>query len=326
MRRPELPGLAVVAVAVAAAFVLSSLVDASPLVVGVAMGVIVANLGLVRPTFAPGLAVAAKPLLRLGVVLFGLRVSMDEVRSLGVAGAVGVVAVVVLTFVGVRVLARLFGLSNGMGLLVATGYSICGASAVAAMAPLSDADEEETAYAIGLVTMFGSLSIVTLPVVGRLLGLGDETFGVWSGAAVHDVGQVTATAAAYSGAALATATLVKLTRVAMLAPLVLAVGARRRSARAESSTAGAPNVPLVPWFVVGFLATVAVRAADVLSADTLAVARDVEQVLLTCGMLGLGTGVVVSRLRRLGGRPLLLGAVSWVLVAGAALAMALVVS
>ena len=339
-RREELaslaPGLVVVAVAVAASTLASEVLGVSALVAGVLLGAIAANVGVLGERVGPGVKFAAKHLLRAGIVLLGLRLSFDEVRALGWQGVLGVVIVLLFTFFGVQLLARVMGLSQGLGLLVATGYSICGASAVAAMAPLSTADEEETAYAIGLVTLFGSLSILTLPFIGHALGLSDETFGTWVGAGVHDVGQVTATASAYSAAALAPATLVKLTRVALLAPMVFGVGvARRRRLAAAASDRGAPadgvdvpdvHVPLVPLFVVGFLAMICLRATGWLSADALALAKDAETLLLTAGMFGLGAGVRIDRLRRLGGRPMLLGVISWVIVAGAALVMAVVVT
>jgi uncharacterized integral membrane protein (TIGR00698 family) len=227
------------------------------------------------------------------------------------------------------------GLSSGFGLLVATGYSICGASAVAAMAPLSTADDEETAYAIGLVTLCGTLSIFVLPVAGHAMGLGDVAFGTWVGAGVHDVGQVTVTAAAYSDGALVRATLVKLTRVILLAPMVFGVGLAVRgrfsaaAARRDPDTPAAANaspVPIVPVFVLGFLAAIALRATGWLSGDALARAEQAEQLFLTAGMFGLGAGVVIARLRRLGGRPIVLGLVAWVLVAGAALMAAVAIS
>lgn len=316
--------MVVVIACVVLAFVASAVIDVSPLVAGVLLGVIAANLGMVRPSYRPGFTFASKRLLRVGIVLLGLRLSLDEVRGLGIVGALAVVVVVAVTFVGVQLLARVLGLSPGLGLLTATGYSICGASAVAAMEPLSGADQEETAYAIGLVTLCGTLSIAVLPALGHLLDLSTRQFGAFAGAAVHDVGQVTATASAYAEASLPTATLVKLTRVMMLAPLVAGVGiwARRRSA----VDAGATRPPLVPLFVVGFLAAIVLRATDVLSADALSAARRIEQAMLTAGMFGLGAGVEFARLRRLGGRPLVLGIGSWVLVAGAALAASFVVA
>lgn len=324
--RRTVPGLALVVACVVAAFGLAELVDISALVGGVVLGVIAANAGLLRPVLAPGITFASKRLLRAGVVVLGLRLSLDQVRDLGVLGVVAVVAVVALTFFGVQVLARWLGVRPALGLLVATGYSICGASAVAAMEPLSDADEEEVAYAIGLVTLCGSLSIAVLPALGHALGLAVEQFGTWAGAGLHDVGQVTATASAYDEGALAPATLVKLTRVILLAPLVAGVGIWRRRQRASTGEPATRRAPIVPLFVVGFLAMIAVRATDWLSADALSAAKQVEQALLTAGMFGLGCGVAFARLRRLGGRPLVLGLASWLLVALVALGASAVVS
>lgn len=331
MERVDLPGLAVVALAVVAAFVVEPWVGLSPLVVGVVLGALYANSGLLTSRFRPGISYASKRLLRIGIVLLGLRLSFDEMRELGLVGVAAVVAVVLATFFGVQLLARAMGLSSGLGLLVATGYSICGASAVAAMAPLSDADEEETAYAIGLVTLCGSLSILVLPFLGHAMGLDDLTFGMWVGAGVHDVGQVTATASAYAEAALVPATLVKLTRVILLAPMVFGVGlAARRRLRARHAEVAAVvphvDVPIVPLFVAGFLAAIALRATGWLSDDALSTAKDAEQIFLTAGMFGLGAGIDVGRLRRLGGRPLALGIVSWVFVAGAALVAAVAIT
>ncbi len=334
VRRNDLPGLVVVGLAVMLAFALDRMIGMSPLVGGVVLGAIFANVGLLTAPFVPGVAFAAKRLLRIGIVLLGLRLSFDQMRELGVKGVVAVVVVVLLTFFGVQLLARLMGLSEGLGLLVATGYSICGASAVAAMAPLSTADEEETAYAIGLVTLCGTLSILVLPFLGHLMNLSDLTFGAWVGAGVHDVGQVTATASAYSEASLAPATLVKLTRVILLAPMVFGVGVasrRRRTAQqagGEDGDGTAPDVhvPLVPLFVAGFLAAICLRATGWLSPEQLLRAKNAEQIFLTAGMFGLGASVQVARLRRLGGRPMVLGLASWVLVAGAALLAAIAIT
>jgi uncharacterized integral membrane protein (TIGR00698 family) len=321
--RAEAPGLAIVVVCIAVAFVASELVDVSPLVVGVVLGVVAANTGVIRPSYRVGFAFAARRMLRVGVVLLGLRLSLDQIGALGVLGALTVVGVVLLTFVAVQGFAVLLGLSPGLGLLTATGFSICGASAVAAMEPLSGADEEETAYAIGLVTLCGTLSIAVLPLVGQALGMSVEQFGAFAGAGVHDVGQVTATASAFSEESLPEATLVKLTRVILLAPMVAGVGLWRR--RSALPVEGVKRPPIVPFFVFGFLAAIALRATGWLSAEALDVARTGEQAFLTAGMFGLGAGVEFARLRRLGGRPLVLGLGSWVIVAGLALAASYVI-
>lgn len=318
------PGLVVVVVAVVLSFALGHVVEISPLVGGVVLGVLAANVGLILPVLEPGVKFAGRHLLRAGVVMLGLRLSTDQVRQLGWTGAIAVIVVVALTFFGVQLLARLIGVRPGLGLLVATGYSICGASAVAAMEPMADANDEEVAYAIGLVTLCGSLSILVFPVLGHVLGFGVEQFGTFVGAGVHDVGQVTASASAFSERSLAPATLVKLTRVILLAPLVAGVSVWRR--RGSTTVEGAPRPPILPLFVAGFLLAIVVRATGWLSTDTLKLGKQTEQMLLTAGMFGLGCGVSFGRLRKLGGRPLALGMLSWVLVAGAALVASFAVS
>ena len=207
---------------------------------------------------------------------------------------------------------------------MATGYSICGASAIAAMDGVVHAEEEETAYAIALVTLCGTLSILVLPVVAGWTGLSGEAFGTWVGGSVHDVGQVVATASQDGQAAVAAATVVKLTRVVLLAPLVACVALRRR-ALAGSSTGGTAvdedrRPPLLPLFVIGFLAAIVVRSTGILTAGGLDALATVEKLVLTVALVGLGMGVRIDRLRRLGGRPLLLGLLAWPLVAGVAYA------
>lgn len=319
-----LPGLALVAAVAAAAWGASTIIAGlSPLVAGIVLGAVVANTVGVPEPAASGTKLAARSLLRLGIVLLGLRLSLGDLAGLGPDGLVVVAAVVIITFLGTQWIARRFGVSDDLGLLVATGYSICGASAIAAMDGVVGADEEEVAYAISLVTLCGTLSIAVLPLLGELAGVDGATFGTWVGGAVHDVGQVVATAAHGGDAALAAATVVKLTRVVLLAPLValIAIRARRRS----PATVGEHRPPLVPVFVVGFLLAIVVRSSGVLPVGWLDAAATVEKILLTAALAALGMGVDVRRLRRLGGRPLALGMAAWVLVAGsAALGTALV--
>ena len=146
------------------------------------------------------------------------------------------------------------GVSPGTSLLVATGFSICGASAVAAMDGVTGNEEDEVVTAIVLVTLFGSLAIVVLPLLQHPLGLADVEFGLWTGASVHDVAQTVATASVVGPSALAAAVVVKLTRVVLLAPVVAGVSLWRR--RGETAVYGTWRPPLVPLFVVGFLAMV----------------------------------------------------------------------
>ncbi|MEM9713907.1 MAG: putative sulfate exporter family transporter, partial [Actinomycetota bacterium] len=300
------PGLLVVAGLVLVARLLNEAASTvSALVFAVILGTLLANTIGVTPRFESGLKFAAKRLLRVGIVLLGFRLSLGDVADLGGTGLAVVAVTVLVTFVGTQWMGRRLGLGEDLSLLVATGFSICGASAVAAMEPMTDAEEEEVAAAIGLVTVFGTLSIVTLPLLGNLAGLDDVDFGSWVGAATHDVAQVVAAASTASAAAVSAAIVVKLTRVVLLAPMVAFVSWRRRATVEVEPGGSAP--PILPLFVAGFLAAVAVRTTEVLPSDVLATIRDAENILLTAAMVGLGSGVRIARLRGLGPKPIVLG-------------------
>ena len=319
-------GLAVVGVGVALAYGLHRLLPSvSPLMIALVLGALVTNAGLGRPGFVPGFRFAVKRLLRLGIVLLGLQLAAPQVLALGAPVLVVVVATVAVTFVGTNWLGRRLGLSAHRSLLVATGFSICGASAVAAMDGVSGSDEEDVMTAISLVTIFGSIAIVALPLLQARLGLEAEVFGLWSGASVHEVAQVVATASAVGSAALAPAVVVKLTRVVLLAPLVAGVSLWvRRSAAADGDTG--PRPPIAPLFVVGFLSAMGLRSLGTVPDEVLDVAATVQTLLLTAAMFGMGASVRLRTMVRAGGPGLALGALSTVLIAAIALLGLLVVA
>jgi uncharacterized integral membrane protein (TIGR00698 family) len=318
--RPLLPGLAVAAATAGVAQLLGGLGDAvSSLALAVAFGIVLGNSRRLPETTAPGLTFAAKRVLRLGVVLLGSRLALGEVLAVGAETLVVVLVVVVATLIGTYAFGRSLGLSRELSVLTGTGYAICGASAVAAMREVVEADDDEAAFAVALVTLFGTLAIVVLPLLGGWLALDPTAFGQWVGASVHDVGQVVATAASGGPDALAVAMVVKLTRVLLLGPLVLVVGvlwARRR--HAESAHPADARPTLLPLFVVGFLVAAVVRSLGLLPASVLAALGTAERWAFAVALVGLGAGVRLDRLRRVGRRGVVLGTVAWVAVAGVA--------
>ncbi|WTA98640.1 putative sulfate exporter family transporter [Streptomyces avidinii] len=303
------------------AWCIHRLVPAVPmLTASVVLGIAVAHLpGLrtfVRAAARPGLSLAGRRLMRMGIVLLGLGLGLDQVLRLGWATVAMVVGVVAATFLGTLWLGRRLRLPGDQPLLIATGYSICGASAIGAVSEVSGSDEEDVAASVALVTLCGTLAIAVLPLLQGPLGLSDLAFGRWVGAGVHDVGQVVATAQTAGPDALGEAVLVKLMRVALLAPLVAAVAfsvrARRRGVRTTSGRRPAP----VPLFVLGFLAAAALRATGVLPEVALEWAHTAQEALLAAALFGLGSAVHLPTLARTGGRAAALGLGAWVVVAG----------
>ncbi|MFD7238096.1 YeiH family protein [Streptomyces syringium] len=318
-----LPGLAMAAVGVVLAWAVHLLVSAVPmLTAAVVLGIAAAHTpGLrarIRGTGRAGLTMAGKRLMRIGIVLLGLKLSLHDVLGLGWATVVMVLAVVAATFGGTLWLGRKLGLRGDQPLLIATGYSICGASAIGAVSEVTGSDEEDVATSVALVTLCGTLAIAVLPLLHHPLGLDDAQFGRWVGAGVHDVGQVVATAQTAGPDALTDAVLVKLMRVAMLAPLVAAVAMSVRARRA--TPAGTPTgkrPALIPLFVLGFLAMVAVRSTGLVPGGVLDIAQHAQELLLAAALFGLGSAVHLPSLVRTGGRVAALGLSSWVVIAGA---------
>lgn len=324
-----LPGLAVAAAGLALAFCAHLLLPAVPiLTLCVLVGLVLGQLPALQPALdgalKPGLGLASRRLLRIGVVLLGLKLSLGDVVDLGGPTLLAVLAVVVLTFFGTLAMGRLARLPGDQPLLLAAGFSICGVSAIGATAAVTRSRPAEVAIPAALVTLCGSLAIAVLPLLHGPLGLSDLQFGAWAGASVHDVGQVVAVAQTAGASALALAIAVKLTRVVLLAPLVAGVGLYRRyrepaSANATSASTGsgqtASRPAIVPLFVLGFLAAIAVRTLLPVPEAVLETADVVQTVLFGLALVALGSSIRVVTLVRTSGRAVLVGLGSWALVA-----------
>lgn len=332
-----LPGLLTALVALAIAFAIHAGVPALPaMTLAVVLGLLAANLPFTAVWVAgrarPGLDFAGKHLMRGGIVLLGLKVGITEVLGLGWASLLLITAVVLASFAGTYGISRLFRLPREASLLIATGFSICGASAIGAMAAVRRIRHADTVLPVALVTLCGTLAIGALPLLVHPLNLSAEVFGAWTGASVHDVGQVVATAQTAGPAALGIAVVVKLTRVILLAPMVAAAGLQQRLAAVQGS-AGQPSAapgtpaealpPVVPLFVVGFVALVALRSTGWMSAGWLDAAAGLQDILLGAALFGLGSAVRIRTLMHTGLRALLAALVAWLLIAGLGLGAAL---
>ncbi|MDZ4090969.1 MAG: putative sulfate exporter family transporter [Arthrobacter sp.] len=320
-----LPGLLSAATAVVLALAVHSLVPALPaMTLAVAFGLLAANVpGLAGWTAGqgrPGLDFAGKHLMRAGIVVLGLKVSLVDVLGLGWAALLLITGVVLAAFAGTYGISRLFRLPPPVSLLIATGFSICGASAIGAMAAVRRIRQQDTVLPVALVTLCGTLAIGVLPLLIQPLGLSPEVFGAWAGASVHDVGQVVATAQTAGASALAVAVVVKLTRVILLAPIVAAAGLHHRSS--AGAGAGPKRPPIVPLFVLGFVALAALRTTGWLSPGLLDAAAVLQDVLLGMALFGLGSAVRVGELLHTGARALLAALASWLLIAGLGLGAA----
>jgi len=332
-----LPGLAVAALLAWAAM---SLADFPPLkqnlhlnalLLVILLGMLVRSFLPLPAATQPGIRVAQRPVLRWAVAGLGFRLSLPELWKIG-APALGVV--LASTFAALAFgwwIAGRLGLGRRLGLLLGVGGAICGASAVVAADSVVQAEEKDAAMALGIITLFGTLGIVLYPLVGRGLGMSQFLFGVWDGASLHEMAQVVAAGFAIGDEAARVATVVKLARICLLAPVVffLAWDARRRTGAGASPAPGAatvatpaPRVAPVPWFLVLFVAFAAVNSLAWIPAKTLERIQTADLWLLCVGMAGVGLQTGFGDLRSAGLRPIAAGGLQWMVLSGLAYGLA----
>lgn len=337
-----LPGLALVAALTALAWWLVELPGlnlfgalALALMLGVATRAVMGS----RAWVAPGAGFAAKRLLRLGVILLGVRLQLDLLVAAGPTALVLAFAAVLVCLAAMEPLGRLLGVRSGLRRMLAVGTGVCGASAIAAAAPVVKADDDEAAIAVGLVSLLGAAAVVAFSLLAEPLGLGERAYALVVGATLHEVGHVLAAGAAMGPGALDLATLVKLVRVALLAPALLLLGLIMRETpdlRTAAAGAAAPADQaagrvtsrrrlLLPGFLIGFLLLGAARTAGAVPPVLVQPLSTASMLLTAAAMAGIGLGVDLAALRRAGGRALLLavaGFVASLLVAGLIVALA----
>lgn len=288
---------------------------ASPLLLAILVGVVLANTWGVPAALQPGLDFAGKRLLRAGIVLLGLQLSLQDIAGLGAGMVLVVIAVVTLGILGTMMIGSWLGISWTQRILIACGFSICGAAAVAATEGVVEAEEDEVATGIALVVLFGTLMIAVVPALSALLGLSSHDAGLWAGASIHEVAQAVAAAGAIGGGALAVAVVVKLARVLMLAPVMAVIGLYRRRQLTKAGATGSVKMPpVVPLFLVGFLVMIGVGSLVAVPDVVAQSVKLVQTGLLAAAMFALGCGVRRSALKAVGPRPFVLALLSTLLV------------
>jgi uncharacterized integral membrane protein (TIGR00698 family) len=302
--RVRLPGIVVAALlAFAANGLAGGLGDPlarNPLLVAMLLGLIIGNAFGCPESLRPGLQFTTRYLLRFAVVLVGFRITARLLVDLGAGPVLVAAAELGLVLVGVFSIAhKVFKLEREFSLLLAAGSAICGAAAVLSLASLTRIRTQQAAIAITVITLFGTLALFLYPVAflgGYLPGLDDDRYGIFVGASIYELAQVYGAGFAVSELALNTATLVKLTKVLMLIPLLLAMGYFMRDKQRKSDT-----VATFPWFIVGFIAVMLFNSAITLPGPLRAVIQQFDLFLFTMVMIALGVDTQFSRLGEAGG-------------------------
>ena len=276
------------------------------LVLAILIGIAVRTTWTPDARFRAGIAFSAKQLLEVAVVLLGASLSLGAILASGPALLAGIVGTVVIGIAASVAICRALGLPARMAILVACGNAICGNSAIAAVAPVIGAEPKDIAAAIAFTAVLGVLMVLGLPLFVPLAGMNDSQYGVLAGLTVYAVPQVLAATVPVSLLSTQIGTLVKLVRVLMLGPVVVAFSL---IAPRLPRVAGAPPAPsrpgltkLVPWFILGFLALATLRSSGLIPDAAVKPLTQLAGVLTVLSMAALGLGVDVRILARVGGR------------------------
>lgn len=319
--RGLLPGLVLAGIIGAAAVSmreLPGLVIFSPMILAVILGVIFANVVGVPAQTRAGIAFCQRSVLRFAIVLLGFQVTLGQLASIGAAGLAAVALTLVATFVFTIAAGRALGVERKLAELIAAGTSICGASAIVAANSVTGARQEDVAYAVACITLFGTVAMLTLPLLAPVAGLDGHAFGIWAGASIHEIAQVVGASFQNGAEAGEAGTVAKLARVMMLAPVVIGLGAL--AARSGARQGNAARVPM-PWFVFGFIAIVLFNSAVELPAELRQAFAIATTALLSLGLAAMGLQADISQIRSRGLRPLLLAFSAFVFIAGFGLVM-----
>jgi len=298
----------------------------SPLVVGIVIGIIFANTihHTIPSSWESGITFSAKKILRFAIVFYGFRITFQQIAEVGLEGFLVSLIMLSTTFVlGTWLGTKIFGMDEDTSMLTASGASVCGAAAVLATEPVLKAEEHKAAIAVSMVVLFGTISMFLYPVLygAGVFDMSAKEFGIYVGGTIHEVAQVVAVPASIPGLgeeAANAAVIVKMTRVIMIAPMLIALGIYL-SFRAKREGGESSAVKLViPWFAVYFIGVAGFNSLELVPTTIVSLINEIDTFLLTMAMSALGIGTRFAKFKGLGMAPLYtaLGMFAWLVVGG----------
>ena len=317
----RLPGILLTAAMAAPAWWIGKMfpVIGSP-VVGILLGMLLALWK--RPeALNPGISYTSKKLLQYAIILIGFDMNLFHVFEVGKQTLLLMVFTLTAAFLSAYVLAKLLKVERNTGILIGVGTAICGGSAIAATAPVIDAEDEDVARSISTIFLFNVIAAFLFPALGHLMHMTDQSFGLWAGTAVNDTSSVVAAGYTFSTAAGDLAVIVKLTRTLMIVPVTLALAFYESRRKSQSGGSGYRLGAIFPWFVLGFLAASVVRTFVPVPEAALSWLVQAGKYLIVMAMAAIGLNTNLPKLVKNGWKPILMGLGCWAVLAATSLAV-----
>jgi uncharacterized integral membrane protein (TIGR00698 family) len=311
-----LPGVALSGAVAGTAFLIRQVPGVatfSPMILAIIIGMTFRNIVGTPSLVQPGIAFSLRRLLRAGIVLLGFQLTFTQIISVGSRGLLIAGVSLAATFTFTLWAGRLLKVGPKLTELIAAGTSICGASAIVATNTVTDAHDEDVAYAIACVTIFGSIAMFAYPLLPGLLYLDAHAYGLWSGVSIHEIAQVVAASFQNGQRAGEIGTTSKLARVMLLAPTIFALNVRNRLF--TSCAAAKAARPPIPWFVLGFIAVAGLNSIVVVPVEASKSIATLTTFLLSVALAAMGLETDVAKLYAKGFRPAVLGALAFLFIA-----------
>ena len=273
----------------------------------------------------PALKFTSKKILKLAIILLGASLSVNVILSVGKMTFFVMLFTFAMCFGGGYFVRKLFGLNWKLSNLISAGTGICGGSAVAAIAPVIDADDKDIAFAMSSTFLFDMVMVALYPIMGRLLGMNDMAYGIWAGTSVNDTASVVASGYAFSEAAGDFATMVKLTRTIAIIPTVLVfayIGTRMKQKELQAAEGKKVNIlKVIPWFIAGFLALAILNGIGWIPGEASAAMKAASKFLMVTALAAIGLGTSITDFKKAGLAPMFYGITIDTLVTLTALAV-----
>lgn len=332
-RSSMLHGVLLIALFACAAFYIGSArffqeISISPMIIGIVLGMLYANSlrNHLPQTWVPGIQFCSKRVLRLGIILYGFRLTFQDVMAVGLSGIVVDAVVVTVTILGGVALGRLMRMDRDIALLTSVGSGICGAAAVLGAESTIRTQPYKTAVAVATVVIFGTIAMFVYPAMYRadILGLSPQQMGIYAGSTLHEVAHAVGAGNAMGEDIAKITVIVKMIRVMMLVPVLLILGwwaasAMRRKPQPDGATKGKVAIP---WFAIGFLGVIVFNSFDLLPSALVDAINYFDTFLLTMAMAALGAETSIDKFKKAGAKPFVLAAIlfAWLLGGGYLLA------
>jgi len=284
-------------------------------VFGIVLGILISSLSKKPECTKKGLGFTSKKILQWSIIALGGGLSLTQVYNVGISSLYVMLFTLSAAFITAYGVGRLMGIPLKLTSLIGMGTAICGGSAIAAISPIIEADDEEIAYSISTVFIFNVIAVLVFPVLGHIIGFSDKAFGLWAGTAINDTSSVVAAGYAFSSAAGAYATIVKLTRTTMIIPISLifaaVVAIRKKKAADKSGEVNYSFKKIFPWFILWFLAASLLNTAGIINGQLAGVMTETGKFFIVVALSAIGLNSNLKQMLKTGLKPMLLGLIVW---------------